>query len=73
MPDGTVPYVLNCGAPAASLSTPVLETEIAPQLANLARSLQKSLGPQADPPFGSRGGSMTSGVRGLVGRVSGVI
>ncbi len=54
MPDGTVPYVLNCGAPAASLSTSVLETQIAPQLANLARSLQKSLGPQADPPCGSR-------------------
>lgn len=54
MPDGAVPYALNCGAPAASLSTSVLEREIAPQLASLARSLQKSLGPQAGPPLGPR-------------------
>ena len=42
-PDGTVPYTLNCGSAAATLTEKELSTRVAPQLIKLASSLRSLL------------------------------
>lgn len=51
-PDGSVPYAINCGSAAVTLSVARLRSDVGPRLAELSGALKYALSRQEMKPFG---------------------